>query len=146
MKEKELDVKNEVKKTKLKKSTASTNKTAADKEKKKSPQKKKTKKTTEGKKIIPKKGTADEAILIAKSRYKKTLEVINVVENITPEQHEQFLLAIAMGLVPDKFGLEAGLDTRLKALDQYQKLQQQKQQNADGENGNEEVVIIDDIG
>lgn len=111
----------------------------ASKEKKKSPQKKK----SSSKKIIPKNNAGDDVILLAKSKYKQTIKLINAVEMITPEQQEQLLLSIALGLVPDKFGLEAGLDTRLKALDQLQKLQQNKKNESvsDGEG----VVITDDI-
>ena len=126
-----------------KKSATETKKGEASKEKKKSPQKKK---STSPKKVIPKNYAGDDVILLAKSKYNKTIELINAVEMITPEQQEQLLLSIALGLVPDKFGLEAGLDTRLKALDQLQKLQQAKRLNEQSQEGDDnEVTIIDDI-
>ena len=127
-----------------KKSEAKTKKTEPSVEtKEKTPQKRKqTKKTTEGKKIIEK---PKDAVWLAKQKIKDTLALIDVIPTITDEQQENYLMAIAMGLVPDRFGLDAGLDTRLKALDQLNKIRQAKQKEAT-DSSDEEVVIVDDIG
>lgn len=133
--------KEDVKELKNKKKAEANEKTTAEQIKEKTPQKRKqTKKTTEGKKIIEK----SDAVKLAKQKIKDTLALIDVIPTITDEQQEQYLMAIAMGLVPDRFGLDAGLDTRLKALDQLNKIRQAKQKEAT-DTSDEEVVIVDDI-
>ena len=135
--------KEDVKELKAKKKAEANEKATAEQIKKKTPQKKKsTSKTTEGKKIIEKQ---KDAVLLAKQKIKDTLALIDVIPTITDEQQENYLMAIAMGLVPDRFGLDAGLDTRLKALDQLNKIRQAKQKEAT-DTSDEEVVIVDDIG
>ena len=55
------------------------------------------------------------------------------------------LAAIAYGMVQDRFGMEASLETRLKAFDQLQKLKQAKAQNPSSSEEDDGVVIVDDI-
>lgn len=102
-------------------------------------------KPTKEKKVIPKRAAGNDLEPI-KKKQKAMLDIINSVDLLSGEQQEQFLLAIAYGLVPDKFGIEAGLDTRLKAFEQFQKLQQAKRLNEQSQDSDDnEVTIIDDI-
>ena len=57
---------------------------------------------------------------------KAILKDLSHIPKVEEGDMEKMLIAIAYGLVPDRFGLEAGLDTRLKAFEQLQKLQQNK--------------------
>lgn len=45
---------------------------------------------------------------------------------MTPEQQEAYLTAIILGFVPDKFGLEAGIDQKLKAMAMLKEVQKAK--------------------
>lgn len=45
---------------------------------------------------------------------------------MTPEQQEAYLTAIILGFVPDKFGLEAGLDQKIKAMAMLREVQKSK--------------------
>lgn len=101
-------------------------------------------KTTKEKKVIPKYYVGTEVRRLPKVP-KAALTDLNNLKGLsmTPEQQEAFLTAIIMGFVPDKFGLEAGLDHKLKALTMLKDLQTQNQNTS--ETGDNEVVIIDDI-
>jgi DNA polymerase/3'-5' exonuclease PolX len=75
---------------------------------------------------------------------KKYMEDIMNVEALSPEQLEKFYTAIALGLIPDRFGMEASLDTRLKAMKGIQeireaKLREQTEMNAE----QQELFAID---
>ena len=75
---------------------------------------------------------------------KQTKQVIKDFAKVpiaTNEDLEKMLTAIAFGIIPDRFGLEAGLDTRLKALDQIAKL---KALAIENKNGNDEHQQISD--
>lgn len=87
---------------------------------------KKKKNAQKEKKVIPRKSESSTRLAALKQKQKEMLDIINSVEMITPEQQEQYLLAIAMGLVPDRFGLEVSVDTKLKAFNQLQAMQIQK--------------------
>ena len=57
--------------------------------------------------------------------------VVNDLTNLkgltmTPEQQEAYLTAIILGFVPDKFGLEAGIDQKLKAMAMLKEVQKAK--------------------
>lgn len=60
---------------------------------------------------------------------------------MTPQQRKAYLSAIVMGLIPDKFGLEVGVDQKLKAIAELNKMDESNQ----GTDADESVVIIDDI-
>lgn len=87
---------------------------------------KKRKSTQKEKKTIPRLSEKSKKLTLVQQKQKEMLAIINSVEMITPEQQEQYLLAIAMGLVPDRFGLEVSVDTKLKAFNQLQAMQVQK--------------------
>lgn len=75
---------------------------------------------------------------------KKYMDDIMKVEALSPEQLEKFYTAIALGLIPDRFGMEASLDTRLKAMKGIQeireaKLREQTEMNAE----QQELFAID---
>lgn len=77
---------------------------------------------------------------------KAILKDLSHIPKVEEGDMEKMLVAIAYGLVPDRFGLEAGLDTRLKAFEQLQKLQQAKRLNEQSQDSDDnEVTIIDDI-
>lgn len=57
---------------------------------------------------------------------KKYMDDIMSVEALTPEQLEKYYTAIALGLVPDRFGMEASLDTRLKAMKGIQEIRENR--------------------
>lgn len=84
-----------------------------------------------GKKTTMLTGKAKEA--------KAILKDLGKLPQITPEETTKLLQAIALGLVPDRFGMEVSLDTRLKAI-------QILQQNANEQNKSkqDEVLIVDD--
>lgn len=60
---------------------------------------------------------------------------------MTPQQRKAYLSAIVMGLIPDKFGLEVGVDQKLKAIAELNKMDESNQ----GTDADESVVIVDDI-
>lgn len=73
---------------------------------------------------------------------KGLLTDLDKIPSLTPEQMEKYLSAIVLGLIPDKFGLEVGADTKIKAIAELSKLKSLEQQ---GGSSYEQVVIIDDI-
>lgn len=60
---------------------------------------------------------------------------------MTPQQRKAYLTAIVMGLIPDKFGLEVGIDQKLKAIAELNKMDN----DSDGDELIERVVIMDDV-
>ena len=75
---------------------------------------------------------------------KRYMEDIMNLEALTPEQLEKYYTAIALGLIPDRFGMEASLDTRLKAMKGIQeirenRLKEQAEMNAE----QQELFAID---
>lgn len=77
---------------------------------------------------------------------KNILKEFAKVQIASTEDLEKMLTMIALGMVQDRFGMDASLDTRLKAIDQITKIKQQQELNKQDTSSNEEVVIIDDIG
>lgn len=67
---------------------------------------------------------------------------IQGVKPLSIEERIQYLTAIALGAIPDRFGMEPSLDTKLKALEQINKMTQEEVE----EDENEAGVIVDDIG
>ena len=45
---------------------------------------------------------------------------------MSPQQREAYLSAIIAGLIPDKFGLEAGIELKIKAIAELNKMDAQK--------------------
>ncbi|MGM9969799.1 MAG: hypothetical protein ACI35S_05320 [Anaeroplasma sp.] len=64
---------------------------------------------------------------------------------MSPEQREALLSAIALGLIPDKFGLEAGLDQKIKAIAELNKMQLAKSQFDQEEKENEQISSATDF-
>lgn len=81
------------------------------------------------KKVIPKYYAGTEVRKLPKVP-KSAINDLNNLQGLTmtPEQQEAYLTAIVMGFVPDKFGLEAGLDHKLKALAMLQTIQKNRSQ------------------
>lgn len=57
---------------------------------------------------------------------KKYLDDLNKVEALTPDQLEKYYTAIILGIIPDRFGLEASVDTKLKAAKGLTELREAK--------------------
>lgn len=102
-------------------------------EKEKNPSKK------EKEKIIYNPSYKFPRVKIPKMVYKQ----IQNVEPLTKEERIQYLTAIALGAIPDRFGMETSMQDRLKALEQINKLTEDQ---LDGGGEEEAGVIIDDIG
>ena len=86
-------------------------------------------KQVKAKKVIPKYYAGTEVRKLPKVP-KSAINDLNNLQGLTmtPEQQEAYLTAIVMGFVPDKFGLEAGLDHKLKALAMLQTIQKNRSQ------------------
>lgn len=86
-------------------------------------------KPSKEKKVIPKYYAGTEVRKLPKVP-KSAINDLNNLQGLTmtPEQQEAYLTAIVMGFVPDKFGLEAGLDHKLKALAMLQTIQKNRSQ------------------
>lgn len=89
-------------------------------------------KPSKEKKVIPKYYAGTDVRKLPKVP-KSAINDLNNLQGLTmtPEQQEAYLTAIVMGFVPDKFGLEAGLEHKLKALAMLQTLQKNKNQVLD---------------
>lgn len=105
---------------------------------KKNKEKEKSKKKT----VIPKYYAGTEVRKLPKAP-KGMLKDLKDMETLimSPEQRRAYLSAIALGLVPDKFGLEAGLDQKIKAISELNRM------DSEGEfdDAPESVVIVDDV-
>ena len=94
------------------------------------------------KKVIPKYYAGTEVRKLPKVPKGLLKDLTNLEANImTPQQRKAYLSAIILGLIPDKFGLEAGLDQKLKAIAELNKMDS----SGDGEETGGSVVIVDDV-
>lgn len=99
-------------------------------------------KPSKEKKVIPKYYAGTEVRKLPKVPKGLLKDLTNLEANImTPQQRKAYLSAIILGLIPDKFGLEAGLDQKLKAIAELNKMDS----SGDGEETGGSVVIVDDI-
>ena len=100
------------------------------------------------KKVIPKYYAGTEVRKLPKVS-KAAIKDLNKLKGLTmtPEQQEAYLTAVIMGFVPDKFGLEAGLDQKLKALamlKEIQKANSQQQEETDLEEADDYLSSLRD--
>ena len=100
------------------------------------------------KKVIPKYYAGTEVRKLPKVS-KAAIKDLNNLKGLTmtPEQQEAYLTAVIMGFVPDKFGLEAGLDQKLKALamlKEIQKANSQQQEETDLEEADDYLSSLRD--
>lgn len=99
-------------------------------------------KPSKEKKVIPKYYAGTEVRKLPKVPKGLLKDLTNLEANImTPQQRKAYLSAIVLGLIPDKFGLEAGLDQKLKAIAELNKMDS----DGDGEETGGSVVIVDDV-
>lgn len=99
-------------------------------------------KPSKEKKVIPKYYAGTEVRKLPKIPKGLLKDLTNLEANImTPQQRKAYLSAIVLGLIPDKFGLEAGLDQKLKAIAELNKMDS----DGDGEETGGSVVIVDDV-
>lgn len=99
-------------------------------------------KPSKEKKVIPKYYAGTEVRKLQKVPKGLLKDLTNLEANImTPQQRKAYLSAIVLGLIPDKFGLEAGLDQKLKAIAELNKMDSE----GDGEETGGSVVIVDDV-
>lgn len=98
----------------------------------------KEKKPTKKEKVIYNPSYKFPKIKIPNQVYKQ----IEQVKELTPNETLKYLTAIALGAIPDRFGMEPSLDTKLKALEQISKITQINE-TTDGEM--EAGIIVDDI-
>ncbi len=91
---------------------------------------KKKKKPQKEKKVIPKYYAGTEVRKLPKVP-KVALKDLDKLKGLTMtlEQQEAYLTAIVLGFVPDKFGLEAGIDQKLKAMAMLKEVQKAKNAN-----------------
>lgn len=107
----------------------------------------KKKKGTTSKKTAPKKGKLMPE-MYKNSNFQKLpkipkamLKDIDKMPVMTMEQMEKYLTAVALGIIPERFGMESSLDTRMKAMQELNKMKQQEQLMADA--GEEERQITE---
>lgn len=111
-------------------------------DKKSATAKSKKEKPTKEKKIIPKYYAGTDIRKLPKVPKAFMTDLSKLEANImTPSQRKAYLTAIIMGLIPDKFGLEVGVDQKLKAIAELNKMDESNQ----GTDSDESVVILDDI-
>lgn len=93
--------------------------------KRENPPKEKKEKTLEGKKIKTKyyAGTNVEKLPKVPKKY---LDDLRNVEPLSPEDLEKYYTAVILGIVPDRFGLEVSVDTKLKAVKGLSELREAK--------------------
>lgn len=104
--------------------------------------KSKKEKPTKEKKIIPKYYAGTEVRKIPKVPSGLLKDLTNLEASImTAQQRKAYLTAIIMGLIPDKFGLEVGIDQKLKAIAELNKMDSDNESDEIGGS----VVIVDDV-
>ena len=74
--------------------------------------------TNTGKPVDPLKGASKDV--------KKILSSLGKLPPMGQDEIEKLLQAIALGLIPDKFGMDASLDTRIRALTELNKMREEK--------------------
>lgn len=62
---------------------------------------------------------------------------------MTEDQMQGYLTAIILGFVPDKFGLEAGIDVKLKAMSMLTALRKEKMDSVDSEESKKNDELIE---
>lgn len=112
--------------------------------KKEKPTKEKKEKTLEGKKIKPKyyAGTNVEKLPKVPKKY---LDDLRNVEPLSPEDLEKYYTAVILGIVPDRFGLETSVDTKLKAVKGLTELREAKLREQTVANEAEQEVFACDF-
>lgn len=112
--------------------------------KEKPPKEKKAPKTLEGKKIKNKYygGTNIEKLPKVPKKY---LEDIRKVEPLSPDDLEKYYTAVILGIVPDRFGLETSIDTKLKAVKGLTELREAKLREQTVVNEQEQEVFACDF-
>lgn len=101
-------------------------------------------KPTKEKKIIPKYYAGTNITKLPKIP-KTMLKDIEEVQLLTGEQLEKYLTAMAMGLIPDRFGLEASFDSRIKAFKELINLQNAKQLQTKRDDEAEQITNATEI-
>ena len=93
--------------------------------KRENPSKEKKEKTLEGKKIKPKYygGTNIEKLPKVPKKY---LDDLRNVEPLSPDDLEKYYTAVILGIIPDRFGLDTSIDTKLKAAKGLTELREAK--------------------
>lgn len=119
-------------------------KNEAENSKRENPSKEKEKKTLEGKKIKTKyyAGTNVEKLPKVPKKY---LEDIRNVEPLSPDDLEKYYTAVILGIVPDRFGLEVSVDTKLKAVKGLTELREAKLREQTVVNEQEQEVFACDF-
>lgn len=97
----------------------------AETSKKENPSKEKKEKTLEGKKIKSKyyAGTNVEKLPKVPKKY---LDDLRNVEPLSPDDLEKYYTAVILGIIPDRFGLDTSIDTKLKAAKGLTELREAK--------------------
>lgn len=100
-------------------------KNEAETSKKENPSKEKKEKTLEGKKIKSKyyAGTNVEKLPKVPKKY---LDDLRNVEPLSPDDLEKYYTAVILGIIPDRFGLDTSIDTKLKAAKGLTELREAK--------------------
>lgn len=93
--------------------------------KRENPSKEKKEKTLEGKKIKSKyyAGTNVEKLPKVPKKY---LDDLRNVEPLSPDDLEKYYTAVILGIIPDRFGLDTSIDTKLKAAKGLTELREAK--------------------
>lgn len=99
-------------------------------------------KPSKEKKVIPKYYAGTNVRKLPKIPKALLKDLTNMEDLVlTPQQRKAYLTAIVMGLIPDKFGLEVGIDQKLKAIAELNRMDS----DSDGDETVERVVIVDDV-
>ena len=76
---------------------------------------------------------------------KKYLDDLRAVEALSPDDLEKYYTAVILGIIPDRFGLEASVDTKLKAAKGLTELREAKLREQTVVNEQEQEVFACDF-
>lgn len=76
---------------------------------------------------------------------KKYIQDLESIEALTPEQLEKYYTAVILGIIPDRFGLEVSVDSKLKAAKGLMDLRENKLKEQVISNEQEEVALAIDF-
>lgn len=112
--------------------------------KRENPSKEKKEKTLEGKKIKSKfyGGTNIEKLPKVPKKY---LDDLRNVEPLSPDDLEKYYTAVILGIIPDRFGLDTSIDTKLKAAKGLTELREAKLREQTVANEAEQEVFACDF-
>lgn len=96
--------------------------------------------------IIKKNKSRPKSVFSEKrAEMKALIRDIGKLPELNDDEMRKFLAAVALGMVPDSFGLEASLDTKLKAIQLLQQQTKIVKEASSSDDEEEAVTIVDSV-